>query len=417
MTSGCRRIHRPSLIVAFLLLSGAAASAEPLIVTPSVGLAETFTDNVFFDDTDKADAITRLRLHLNFAYQTATSTTNFSAGTSAAYLARNSTTTVDLAEAQRLALSTTYDYSPRLRFSIGDHLGRVGSGVRDLSFIDNPHPQGGTPTPPPDEDPGGNNPSNVNFLLPSGAAFNNSLGVTASYLATPLWTVGVNLTNGVSNFADPSSTDVTQGIALSLGHRYSDTISLNGRFGYNYFYSNESLDSDTYSLSVGPSYEPASLWRIATLVGGSLNRTIKTGSLRATANVYIDVIRILENSVVSAGVRNGFTPSAGVATGTSQTFDTHLAYSRKLTSWLSGSTSFTYSHFNTTSNDFDLFTLRTGLFYPIWKNLTGSLNYAYHRSDGGAVRAEGGGATTGVVDSNVLSLQITWATPLWQFDL
>ena len=132
--------------------------------------------------------------------------------------------------------------------------------------------------------------------------------------------------------------------------------------------------------------------------------------------VRLDVVRILENSVISAGVRNGFTPSANIDTGTSQTLDTHLAYSRALTSWLSGSTSFTYSHFNTTSNDFDLFTLRTGLFYPIWKNITGSLNYAYRRTDGGAVDA-GSGSTSGVVDANVLSLQITWATPLWQFDL
>jgi hypothetical protein len=82
--------------MAVVLLWGRAASADPLIISPSVALAETFTDNVQFDTDDDADAITRLRLGLGFLYVTESSATTFNAGTSAFYRARSGQATFNL---------------------------------------------------------------------------------------------------------------------------------------------------------------------------------------------------------------------------------------------------------------------------------------------------------------------------------
>lgn len=413
MSAASCRVCRACLVIVLVLLSGAAASAAPLTVTPNVGLAETLTDNVLFDDTDRFDALTRLRVGLGLAYQTQSSTTTLHARLSALYQARSSTATVNLGEAQRLGLSTNYSYSERLRFSISDQFGRVGSSTRDLPFVDAPF--GGTQQTPAEEDPAGNNPSDVNLILPNGSALNNSLSIGASYQAAPLWTTSATYFNGVSNFADINSTDVSQSLGLTVGRQYNPVLTINGRFSYSYLYSSDFDDSDTYSLSAGPSYNPGSLWSFSALLGGSLNRNVSSGKVRGGVNASLSVTRILEDSVVIAGLNNGFTPSAGVA-GASQTTSVYTTYSRRLTQWLSGNSSLRYSHFNTTDTDFDILSVQVGLFYPILQDVSLGLNYAYRWRDGN----QGTSNTTltaGVVDANIVSLQVSWSRPLWLLDL
>lgn len=416
------RTVTPLVVVAALCTAPAAVVADPLTITPSIGLAESFTDNVEFNEQDHSDAITRLRLGLAFIYTTESSVTTFNLGASAFYRTRGNEATIDLGEAQRLGLNTTYGYSERLKFYFSDQFGRRGSDTRDLAFINAPF----TPDTPDDEDPSGDNPSNVNLILPRDNVFYNSLAITAAYRTSPLWTTTLQYTNGVSSFGEDNDddgnadggsdgTDVSQQLSLNVGRQMSEVLTLNGRAAYRYLYSSDAADSDVYSLSAGPTYKPASLWSISALVGGSLNRQVSDNEIRGAANVNISVSRVLENSLLNAGIRNGFTPSAGLG-GASRTFTAYAGYNRRLTEFLTGNINFNYSRFDTSDNQFDVLSAQVGFFYPIWRNIGANLNYVYRWRDADEAE-EDVFDEPGVVDANVVSLQISWASPLWLLDL
>lgn len=419
MSRTARRTCLSALIVVALLCTVRAAYAHPLTISPSVSLAESFTDNVEFDEDDHGDAITRLRLGLQFLYETESSLTTLNAGASAFYRTRSDQATINLGEAQRLGIVSGYDYSERLKLTLNDQFGRRGTNTRDLAFINAPF----TPNTPDDEDPSGDNPSDVNLILPRDNAIYNSLAVTAIYRTAPLWTTTLQYTNGVSSFTNDSDdeddgsdgTNVSQSLLLNLGRQMSEVLTINGRLRYQYLYASDARDSDTYSLTAGPTYRPAPQWNVSAQVGGSLNREIKTGDLRGAANVILNVSRTLENSLLIAGIRNGFTPSAGIG-GASQTFNAYAGYNRRLTEFLNGTLNLNYSRFDTSDNQFDVLSLQAGLFYTIWRNISASLYYAY-RWRNADEEVDGVFDEAGVVDANVISLQISWSSPLWMLDI
>lgn len=413
-----RRVGRrwivPSLLAALVPGLAVRAAANPLAVSTRVGVSEEYNDNVFFQPQKEDDYITTLTVGLNLAYRTESTTTTLSTGLAGSYFARRTVTSLDLGRGQRLQFATNYQYSSRLSFTISDSLARLNSSARTLDFINS---QGGlTTTDTAAQDPAQVNPNDVNILLPRGSAFTNSFGLGANYLFTPLWTGGLSYTNGVSSFTDPNSTNVTNRVGLQLAYQWSSRLSLNGGYTYSRFDADNAPDSNGHTATVGTAYAFSPLWTAFAAVGASLNDNIGSGSgsgsTSATFNVGLD--RVFEHSSLALGARQGLTPSAGVA-GTSVTLTGYGNYSFDLGDHLSGILVTSYTNYDTSSGNFSAYQLYGGLFYPVWRTVTAGLVYAYRRTD--SSQAIGNTLQSGVVDGNIVRLQIGTTFQLWQLDV
>ncbi len=389
------------------------AAANPLTVAPGVFVSEEYNDNIFFQPQKVDDYITVVGFRLNVGYQTQSSNTTLSLGVSGNYFARRTVATVDLAQGQSLRSSTSYRYSERLSFTINERLARLNSSARGLGFINS----GGTTTGDVTaQDPAQVNPGDVNLLLPSGSALTNSFGLTASYLLAPLWTGGLSYTNGVSNFTDPNSTNLTNRVGGHLSYQWSEPLSLNGNYTYSRFNASNAPDSEGHTVTVGAGYTPAPLWSMFGSVGASLNRSVGSSntSTRTSAAFSLGLDRQFERSSLSLGAQQGLTPSAGIA-GASTTIGGYVSYDIQLTEYLSGALHSSYSNFDTTSGSFDVYQARAALFYPVWRNITAALVYAYRRRD--SSQSISNTLQAGTVDGNIVLIQVGTTFQLWQLDV
>lgn len=400
-----------TLIIGALLAGPAPASANNLLVTPSVTLSEEYNDNIYFLPNKTYDFITRLRLGANLSYNTENSTTNSFLGTSAVYLARSANTTVNLAEAQRANLSTSYRWSPRLSFSIANALARVND-TRDIGFVTG----GGGFLPPPqgENDPADNN-NDVNVLLPRGSAFTNSFNVGANYALAPRWSLGLAYGNGVSNFTEPDDTDLTQRWSGRLGYQLTPALSVGGGFAYSRFNSNTSPDVEGYTATVGGNYQISELWNAFGAIGGSVRRGLEPGaggtSGSTTFNVGLN--RQFDRSFLTVGAQQGLTPGAGIV-GASVTLGAYAAYGIQLTARLNGAASAAYTHFDGTTGKFQVVTARASLAYPIWETVSAAFVYVFRSYD---ITDAPPGSTSGDINANAVRIQLVWSEPLWSFDL
>jgi hypothetical protein len=404
-----------ALLTALTLGTPTRATADPLTVAVRPHLIEEYDDNIFFQKNKVDDYITELALGLNLLYQTPSSTTILATGISGNYFARRTVTNVDLAAGQRLSYSTNYQYSPRLSFTINDRLIRLNSNARTLGFVNTPETTM-TTTNIAALDPAQANPGEVNVLLPHGSAFTNSASVGANYLLSPLWTGSLTYANGVSRFSNPSSTDLTQRVNLGLAYQWDPDLSLNTAVSYSYFNASNAPDSNGYTATVGASYTFAPQWSAFASVGASLNQPVGSGrgstTPRATFSVGLD--RAFERSSLTAGAQQGLTPSAGVA-GTSNTTGGYVRYQIQLAEYLSGMLHTSYTNFDTSSGSFSAYQLHAGLFYPVWRRVNAALVYGYRRSD--SRHAISNILEAGVVDGNIVSIQIGATFDLWQLDV
>jgi hypothetical protein len=396
-----------------MLFVATRATANPLTITRSIHLAEEYNDNVFFERNKTDDYITRLGVGLNLTYQTPSSTTNVSTGIGASYFARGSDTTIDLAQAQRLSYSSIYQYSPRLSFSINDSLARVGR-ARDLGFVNTATTTGAT-TDTTINDPSNTNTNDVNVVLPRGSALSNSFGVAASYLLSPLWTGTVSYANGVSNFTDPGSTDLTHRVGLQLLYRWSEPLSLTADYDYSRFNSGNGPDSEGHTATIGPIYKFSDRWWAFGNAGGSILTPIGSSntSTRTGFAFSAGVNGIFEKSNLSLGANQGLTPSAGVA-GASETLGGYLSYYRQLGEHLRGTLYTSYSKFDTSTTNFNVYQLRLALVYPVWRRFDVALAYGFTRRDS---HQSSNTIESGVVDGNSVRLQISTTFDPWQLDV
>jgi hypothetical protein len=400
--------------LAAAVVLGLASDAQgfPVTLTPRVGLSEEYNDNIFFTQQKDYDFITRLYIGMGIDVQSQYSNTTINLGTSAVYLARNTNTTINAAEAQRINLATAYQWSPSLTFNIYDTFARVGD-TRDIGFATGAP---GTALPPPQQetDPSGNNPGDVNILLPQGTALTNSFGITANYLFHPRWSTNLTYANGISDLTDPDDIALTQRWGLQLGYQWSPTLSVGPGFAYSRFNTTDAPDSEAYTTTVGANYQLSELWNAFGSIGGSVTRDLEGPSdTRASTAFTIGLNRAFQASYLTVGAQQGITPSAGIG-GASTTLGGYLSYGIQLTQNLGGNLNFTYTHFDTTSRTNNVYQLYTGIFYPIWRNIGAGLIYSYRRSDAAQPAAT---FPSGVIDSNAVRLQLGWSSPWWQFDL
>jgi len=383
-----------------------------VLLTPNLGISEEYNDNIFFTPDKTWDLVTRLRIGMGVTYVTENSDTNLNLGTSMVYLARSANTAVNLAEAQRLNLSTAYQWTPYLRFDVDNSLARVGT-TRDIGFVTGAD----TSLPPPQQetDPSDINPGNVSITLPRGSAFVNSFGITATYFFDPRWSSSFNYGNGVANFDDPGDVDLTQRAGITLGYQLTPTLSVGPAVSYSRFNSTNAQDSEAYGLGLGANYQVSDLWNVFGSLGGALTRQLEGPSeTNGSVTFAIGLNRSFERSGLTIGAQQGITPSAGVA-GSSTTLTGYVSYGIQLTQLLSGSLTASYSHFDTTSGSFELIGLNTGVSYVVWRNITARLAYVYRRSDAGEPFSNE--LSEGIIDQNAVRIQFGWAQPWWQFDL
>jgi hypothetical protein len=389
------------------------AVANPLILTPRVVLSEEYNSNIFFEEPNFPEYVTRLGLGLGIEYQTRSSATTLNVGTGAVYFAREANATIDLAQAQRGVLSTQYAWSPNLNFSISDGVARTNN-ARDIGFITG---AGGGFLPPPQQqtDPSATNPGGVNVLLPSGSAFTNSFGISAGYLIDPRWSLGLYYSNGFQNYTNPDVKDLTQSWGVQPGYQLTQDFSLGPSFSYTRFNATNAPDGEAYNLSLGSNYRLTELWNVYASAGASLYHPLEAGgsSTRGFANFALGLNRTFETASLTAGVQQQLTPSAGVA-GTSNTFGAFLGYQMLLTQLLTGAISTNYNHFDATQTSFNFLTLTTVLSYPLWQNVSAALVYRYTWEDNIQSAPT---LPPGVVDANAVRLQVSWSEPWWQFDL
>jgi hypothetical protein len=117
---------------------------------------------------------------------------------------------------------------------------------------------------------------------------------------------------------------------------------------------------------------------------------------------------------VSLGVHQGLTPSAGVA-GTSVTLGGFLSYDRQLTQYLTGTLHTSYTNFDTSAANFNVYQLRAALFYPVWRNVTAAIVYGYARRESN--QSIPSTLQAGTIDSNSVRIQIGTTFQLWQLDV
>ena len=136
----------------------------------------------------------------------------------------------------------------------------------------------------------------------------------------------------------------------------------------------------------------------------------------STTGVAFDVglDRAFERSFVADGARQGLTPSAGVA-GTSTTLAGYISYHIQLTQYLTGRLHTSYTNFDTSSGSFSAYQLNAALSNPVWRRIYAALVYAYRRSD--SRHAISNVLEAGVVDGNIVSIQIGATFDLWQLDV
>jgi hypothetical protein len=398
----------------FLALAGPVA-AYPLTIVPRILASEGYSSNIFFTEPASDDFFTRVFLGLHLLYETERSSTTFSIGTSGVYLAKQSTGNLNLAEAQQGILSSTYRWSQNLTFTVNDRLGRVGD-VRDLGFVTSPGAFNVASTTPQQQDPAGSNPGGVSLILPRGSALANSFGISGSYQLDPRWTTSLSYANGVSDFTDPSVTNLSQTWGGTLGYLWDPEITLNGNFAYARLNATNAQDTETYILTGGVSYQLADVWTAYASIGGSLNRPLEPGDggTRGAFTFSVNISRTFQYSELSAGAQQGFTPSAGIA-GASKTLLGYIRAQTQLTEYLGSFLYMAYTNFNTSGPNFNVFQLQAGVSYPVWRNISAGLIYGYLRRE--SVNTVPEVLAPGVIDSNTVLLQLTWAEPLWEFDL
>jgi len=397
------------LLVALILGFAIRAAANPLTVTSGVILNEEYNDNVHFDNHKEDDYITTLAVGVHLLYQTPASTTSLATGVGGSYFARKTAASVNLAQGQRLLYSTTYQYSPQLSFSISDGLARVGSRARGLNS------DAGVDTSTTAQNLPQVNQSGINVLLPRGTAFTNFFSATSSYLLSPRWAAAFSVTNGVSTFSDPNSTDVSYGLGPNVSYRLSEDLSLNSGYTYSRFYNSNAPDSEGHTATVGATYTPAPLWSVFGSVGGSVN--LPTGnsnqSTRTSATFSVGMDRQFATSSLAIAVQQGLTPSAGVA-GTSNTLGGYVYYTIFLTDHLTGLLDTSYTNYDTTSGSFSVYQGYATLRYAIWRQVSAGFVYAYRRSDANQGLSN---VQHGVVDQNIVLIQIGTTFDLWRLDV
>jgi hypothetical protein len=138
-----------------------------------------------------------------------------------------------------------------------------------------------------------------------------------------------------------------------------------------------------------------------------------TTSTRTSLAFTLGVSGSFERSSINLGIQQGLTPSAGVA-GASETLSGFASYYRQLGERLNGTLYASYSKFNTTDTNYNLFQLRAALIYPFWRRVSVALSYGYTRRDSDQANNL---FDAGVVDGNSILLQIGTTFDPWLLDV
>src|SRR5688572_4603870 len=197
----------------FLVLSGFSLVPSPLWAAFasqfSLGVGETYSDNIFFSKDREHDFVSLVRPTLTLLYAPpgqVVPTLNLSLTTRGEVYARHS----DLNNFGDNVLANagyTYQYSPRLSFNFFDTFQRQGP-TRLGGYAFGAFPTGPTSPLPPGGVPPGSSSQNLSDLISAGDQLSNYVGFQGSFLYRPDISFMAGYYNSFTKFIDAGGTDV-----------------------------------------------------------------------------------------------------------------------------------------------------------------------------------------------------------------
>ena len=379
---------------------------------------EEYSDNIFFSKNKEHDFVTIFIPRLSFFYApegqvTPTGTLEI---TPRGELYARHTDLNNFGDNTSVNGAYTYNYSPRLTFSLGDSFNRRGPAV--LGTLEEPEQLQTSPTSPLPLSGRLATPvsQGLRDFVASGDLLTNFVSLRGSYLYRPDLSFVGFYSNDFTKFISAGGTEVLHTIGARGVYNWRRDHNLHAgyeisigslRNGDNAVIHNFDIGDDyfsNYNLQLTPTL------LLAASTGLSLN-TSNSGP-RVGNNTNITITKLWETAQLNGGVRKGLTPSFGVS-GISDTTSLFTNFNWYLTEKLSTYVSAVFSLFDTDDVDFKTFQAGLGIQYLLTSWLASGLNYRFNWIDSGAGANQTDLLQKGTVKSNIVFLSVTARFDVW----
>ena len=385
----------------------------------SLLVGEQYNDNIFFQRKKESDFITVITPTLSLFYAPTGQfepTLNLNISPSGQIYARHSELN-GFGDEFESDGSYTYNYSPRLTFTLSDRFRRQGEtrtpGI--YGFQVPLTPTGGLPVGAPvSQVPG----DNLDDFISRGDQLRNHFAFQGRFRYRPDISINGGYRNVYTKFLDAGGNDWSQTFSLRgvynwrqehnlhVGYSVTSHNSRNGDSGliHDFDFGDDYFTSQVYKIELTPTLS------ISASTGLSIN-TSEDGP-RIANNTRVTVTKLWETASLSGGVRKGLTPSFGIS-GVSDTMSLFGNFLIQLSERVSGNAGVAYSLHDTDDVNFKTFQATALLQYVMTTWLSSNLSYSYRFINSGAGANRTDLLERGNVDGSSVFLSLVARFDVW----
>jgi hypothetical protein len=388
----------------------------------SLSVGEQYNDNIFFQRKKEHDFVTIITPTLSLYYAPTgqgAPTANLNISPSGHIYARHSElNSFGFDDNSSINGGYTYQYSPRLTFSLSDTFQRQGetrTPVGNNGFQIPQTPTGGFPVGAPVPLAPG---QNLNDFVSRGDQLTNNFAFQGTFRYRPDISFNGGYSNTYTKFLQAGGSDWSQTFSirgvhnwqqehnLHVGYSITSNNSRNGDSGFihNFDFGDDYFTSQSYRIELTPTLS------LSASTGLSIN-TSNSGP-RVGNNSTVTITKLWETASLTGGLRKGLTPSFGIS-GVSDTTTLFSGFAIQLTERLSGNASADYSFYDTDDVNFKTFQATAGLQYLFTTWLSSGLFYSFRQINSGAGAAKTDLLTRGTISGSSVFLSVTARFDLW----